>query len=272
MVLYDNYSDIRNKIWYNSQNEYNPVRNFRYRIVINLLRKFKKIENSEILDIGCGNGQLSIALAKKGATIIGIDNSDIAIKSAEELKTASGLNNVSFKQLTGEQIELLNKKFDCIILSEVLEHIEKDDLMVSKTYNCLKSNGIVAVTVPIEKKYWSKSDDIDGHYRRYNVRDLLNMFNNKGFEVRKTVWFYWLYFQILKIYLKIIKKELHSNNFLKQKNKFSILFRVGFPILYFFDTLFAMFHLGYHISVIFTKKSKEPCASAQGIKSQSPTA
>ena len=90
---------------------------------INLTIKNRKA--IKILDLGCGTGELSVYLAKKGFCITGIDNS---IKSIENAKKLAKINNCSklarFYCLDAFEIAKLNGKYDLIIGTYILHHLE----------------------------------------------------------------------------------------------------------------------------------------------------
>jgi SAM-dependent methyltransferase len=66
--------------------------------------------------------------------------------------------------------------FDFVSALDVLEHIEDDELAVSELSRILKKNGIVVITVPHRMKYYTTQDRIIGHYRRYEIGQLLSLF------------------------------------------------------------------------------------------------
>lgn len=73
-----------------------------------------------VLDIGCGNGSLSFDVAQKVEKVIGIDLNEKNIKFAK--KNFSGKN---IEYIYGDALlDLPNRKFDAIILSNTLEHIQ----------------------------------------------------------------------------------------------------------------------------------------------------
>ena len=78
-------------------------------------------EKDSVLDIGCGNGALTYDVAKKAKIVTGIDLNEKNIKIAKDKFSRKNINYVFGDALT----DLPDKKYDVIILSNVLEHIEK---------------------------------------------------------------------------------------------------------------------------------------------------
>ncbi len=73
-----------------------------------------------VLDIGCGNGALAHDVASKAKSVTGID---IEEKNIEKAKRKYNLPNIRY--IAGDATkDLGDEKFDVIILSNVLEHIE----------------------------------------------------------------------------------------------------------------------------------------------------
>jgi len=77
--------------------------------------------NDSVLDIGCGNGALTYDVAKKAKKIVGIDLSEQNISFAKRKLSVKNIEYICGDALTN----LPNGKFDVILLSNVLEHIEK---------------------------------------------------------------------------------------------------------------------------------------------------
>ncbi|MEK7095298.1 MAG: class I SAM-dependent methyltransferase [Patescibacteria group bacterium] len=95
------------------------------------------LSGANILDIGCGRGELAIYLAKKGNHVTGIDYSKEAIdlanlaKSHQPKKIKSRLD---FRVLDIDKLSRLDKQFDLIVCTEVWEHIyplEQESLLTS---------------------------------------------------------------------------------------------------------------------------------------------
>lgn len=99
----------------------------------------KILKNIDILDLGCGGGLICEPLAKMGANVTGIDfvkeNINIAMNHAKK----SNLKiNYYFKNINSLKIQ---KKFDVIIILEVIEHIKEWEKIIKNIIVNLKPNG-----------------------------------------------------------------------------------------------------------------------------------
>ncbi|HIH2763630.1 MAG TPA: bifunctional 2-polyprenyl-6-hydroxyphenol methylase/3-demethylubiquinol 3-O-methyltransferase UbiG [Candidatus Azoamicus sp.] len=85
--------------------------------------KKNKFKNKSILDLGCGIGMLSEKLSLHGGVVTGIDKSSSLIKIALENARKKKL---SIKYLCSNflSVENFNFKFDIIICTEVIEHLD----------------------------------------------------------------------------------------------------------------------------------------------------
>ncbi|QQG40482.1 MAG: methyltransferase domain-containing protein [Candidatus Levyibacteriota bacterium] len=166
------------------------VNNFTYRIIISVINKYLK-GKKKILDIGCGAGTICLYLAGKGYDVLGIDISQNAINSCNESAKVLGLENVNFERKTFPT-EIPNDKFDYIICSEVIEHLEDDDFALKKIYALLKPNGIAIFSTPSENAPLYKLglakefDDKVGHLRRYTVEKLVAKCKTNNFSILET--------------------------------------------------------------------------------------
>ncbi len=98
-----------------------------------------------VLDVGCGNGVISRSLGAQGFNVYGIDVSNKAISKAKELNKYS---NVNFDVISAEQLIDDGKKYNAIICSEVLEHLNKPGDLLKTLHQSLTDNGVLIVTVP----------------------------------------------------------------------------------------------------------------------------
>ena len=104
-------------------------------------------KNSKVLDVGCGAGTLSYSIAKKAQKVIGIDISKSKINRA---KARYSKENIEFIQADILQYEF-DEKFDYIILSNILEHIEDRYSILNKFKPLTK---IFLIRVPMINRSW----------------------------------------------------------------------------------------------------------------------
>lgn len=136
----------------NSYNSYSVVQNelderlesFRKQ-TIPWLDSVKKLKNLRILEIGCGNGMSTIALAEQGAKVTAIDIEENLLRDAK-IRCEIYELDVKFYLLNATEIDyvLSDQVFDMIIFMASLEHMTLDERLISmkKTYAMLPSGGV----------------------------------------------------------------------------------------------------------------------------------
>lgn len=87
---------------------------------------FKNIKGAVALDYCCGNGEVAIEMAKRGALkVVGIDISPVAVENASALAKAAGVDAVcEFKVMDAEHTEFTNGTFDIIHEYGALHHLD----------------------------------------------------------------------------------------------------------------------------------------------------
>jgi len=88
-----------------------------------------------------------------------------------------------------------NNSFDFISALDVLEHIKNDQLAISEISRILKRKGILVITVPHRMKFYTDQDHLIGHYRRYEINELISFFNK--FSLKKI--------RVFGVYGKLMK-------------------------------------------------------------------
>lgn len=165
-------------------------KNFTYRVVISVINKYLE-RRQKILDMGCGAGTLDFYLATKGNEVTGIDISEKAIESCRKTAVNLNINNTKFMRLNFPK-ETINGKFDFIIFSEVIEHLEDDKQALRGIYKLLNPGGTLLLTTPsinapLHRLGLTKDFDKEvGHLRRYVFNNLLDMIKNSGFKIIET--------------------------------------------------------------------------------------
>ncbi|HIJ56984.1 MAG TPA: bifunctional 2-polyprenyl-6-hydroxyphenol methylase/3-demethylubiquinol 3-O-methyltransferase UbiG [Deltaproteobacteria bacterium] len=94
-----------------------------------------------VLDVGCGGGLLSEALAIRGARVTGIDMGDAPLAAAKYHMQISGLN-IEYRKATVEALaEREPEAFDVIICMELLEHVPDPSSVLKACTKLTKPGG-----------------------------------------------------------------------------------------------------------------------------------
>ncbi len=127
-----------------------------------LLRRAGLPEAPRVLDAGCGTGR---NLAEFGAlgSAQGVDPSPQAI----EFCRRRGLTGVTAAGI--ESLPFDDGAFDLILATDVLEHVERDDLAAAELRRVAAPGALLVVTVPAYRWLWSQHDDSHHHLRRYTA-------------------------------------------------------------------------------------------------------
>jgi len=175
---------------------------------------------SKILDIGCGDGTIIEYLSKnnKPKEIVGIDISKKAIDYVKK----KGFKAYEMDILSDEFTKFLaNKKFDYIIITEVLEHIqdsEKAILIIKRHFT--KS---IFISIPNAGFFLHRlrllfgrfplvmiQQNVKEHIRFWTLKDFIYWSNYYGFEVERYIVSCGLGFKPLK-FLEIVAPSLFAN-------------------------------------------------------------
>lgn len=156
--------------------------------------------NLTILDIGCGIGETGLELKKKlNAEVYGVSIS----KGECEIANRS-LDKCFLFNLENGLPPDLNKTFDAVLLSHVLEHICYPENLLNDISKILKPDGIVIVTLPNIMHYNSRLNLLKGnfeyeetgiydytHFRWYTLNSTPRLFAKFGYKTvikDVTVW------------------------------------------------------------------------------------
>ena len=122
------------------------IKNNANRIINNKKIETKFLDGLECLDIGCGGGILSERLNRLGAMVTGIDASESSINVAIEHSRKSRLE-INYKCITtSDLIKSEKNKFDIVIASEVIEHVNERKVFLSDISKLCRSGGLVVFT------------------------------------------------------------------------------------------------------------------------------
>lgn len=120
----------------------------RYDVISRVLKlELKRTEGRKltILDFGCGGGWLSKRLSEFG-TVTGLDLADKAIEAAKT--RYPGIEFICLNASSTETTAFLQRKFDVIVSSEVIEHVTDKQNYIDNMLSLLSPGGLVILTTP----------------------------------------------------------------------------------------------------------------------------
>ena len=183
--------------WWNEEGLFkvlHRIRHLRIKYIKEQLQN-NKIEKISFLDIGCGGGLTCEPIAKLGGKITGIDfvknNIDIAKLHAKK-------NNLKINYICKDiEKSKLSKKFDVIIMYEVLEHLNNWPLFIKKIKSNLNKNGFIILST-INRNFKSKYFAINiaenllkwipkgtHDYNKFiKPSEIKEVFEKEGFEIK----------------------------------------------------------------------------------------
>ena len=154
----------------------NIVETFQSECIRPMLFKLSgNIKGKEVLDIGCGDGVLLNECFRRGAKVTGVDFSKKVLSYSKLFVPKAELY---LRDLTKPL--RINKKFDIIFCTEVIEHlpIESVDVCLESIHDLLKDDGMFILTVPtINLKIPKK------HYQHFTEKKL-RLILNKYFKIK----------------------------------------------------------------------------------------
>lgn len=96
-------------------------------------------EGDELLDVGCGTGGFSRALAERGARVTGLD------RAAAFLAVARGFEGVAWVEGEADGLPFADASFDRVLLSLVLHQLAEPERGVAEAFRVLRPGGHVVV-------------------------------------------------------------------------------------------------------------------------------
>ena len=100
---------------------------------------------SNILEAGCGTGQMSIALSRYARQIYGIDLSKGSLIEAKQFINSNNIKSVHLFRMNIFKLFFKENTFDVIISNGVLHHTYNPKLAFSKLVRVLKPGGIIVI-------------------------------------------------------------------------------------------------------------------------------
>jgi len=128
------------------------------------LKKQLPFFKGEVLDVGCGESPYKFLLSENQIKYTGIDTID---------SNKFDYNNFAIIHFNGKIIPFGDNKFDCVLCTEVLEHVFNYQQLLDEIFRVMKQGSIGVFTIPWSARYHYIPDD----YFRYTPSSIKSMFS-----------------------------------------------------------------------------------------------
>jgi 2-polyprenyl-3-methyl-5-hydroxy-6-metoxy-1,4-benzoquinol methylase len=156
------YHSVAGDYQYRALHSGHPMQRFWHRgkltMIDQLIRPHLKA-GSRILEIGCGAGNLLLQATVAGSYPVALDLSMQSLtfvrsRLEEANSSAEAPKGFACVQAIGECIPLQGSSFDCVILSEVIEHLETPQISIREATRVLRPGGHLLITTPNYRSFW----------------------------------------------------------------------------------------------------------------------
>ena len=120
-----------------------------------------KKKDINILDIGCGTGQISKKLKKFG-TVFCVEPNRQYYRECKKNNSDIVIWNEYFPDKNS-----LKYRYDIICMFDFLEHTLTPEIILKEVHRRLTANGLVFITVPAYQWMWSSIDLMSNHFKIY---------------------------------------------------------------------------------------------------------
>ena len=137
----EKFSQLAHK-WWDPNSEFKPLHQINP-LRLGYIDRAVSLAGKTVLDVGCGGGILSEALADAGATVTGIDLADKSLSVAKLHLLESG-KQVEYRKVAAESLaEERPALYDVVTCMEMLEHVPDPAAIVAACAKLVKPGGHV---------------------------------------------------------------------------------------------------------------------------------
>ena len=129
--------------WWDPESEFAPLHQINP-LRLEWIQGLAPLAGQRALDVGCGGGILADAMARKDASVLGIDLSTKALKVAQLHALEAQTPNVSYREVAAEALAAeAPGSFDVVTCMEMLEHVPDPASVVRACATLVKPGGWV---------------------------------------------------------------------------------------------------------------------------------
>jgi 2-polyprenyl-6-hydroxyphenyl methylase/3-demethylubiquinone-9 3-methyltransferase len=128
--------------WWDPHSEFKPLHDINP-LRLDYIDRLAPLADRHVVDIGCGGGLLTEGMAKRGASVIGIDMGKAPLTIARLHQHESGLD-IDYRQTTAEQLAAeQGGSFDVVTCLEMLEHVPDPARVIAASAQLIRDDGYI---------------------------------------------------------------------------------------------------------------------------------
>jgi 2-polyprenyl-6-hydroxyphenyl methylase/3-demethylubiquinone-9 3-methyltransferase len=136
------FSDLAHR-WWDPESEFRPLHQINP-LRLDWIDRIARLSQQKVLDVGCGGGILSDAMARRGAHVLGIDLASKSLKVAQLHALEAHTPNVSYREVAVEALAQEQPAgYDTVTCMEMLEHVPDPASVVRACAALVKPGGHV---------------------------------------------------------------------------------------------------------------------------------
>jgi glycosyltransferase involved in cell wall biosynthesis len=150
--------------------------------------KVSEFIGDRVLEVGAGTGNMT-RLLRSRQLVVATDVEPHYLRTLNSMFAGDTHVRVAEMDLGGPLPAAVGREFDTILCFNVLEHVEDDLGALRRLYEVLVPGGRLVLILPALQKLYGEIDRSIGHYRRYELHDILGKLQEAGFCVERQSWF-----------------------------------------------------------------------------------
>ena len=136
------FSDLAHR-WWDPESEFRPLHQINP-LRLEWIHGLAPLAGKRVLDVGCGGGILADAMARKGASVLGIDLAPKSLKVAQLHALEAQTTGVDYREVSAEALAAEQAgSFDVVTCMEMLEHVPDPASIVRACATLVKPGGWV---------------------------------------------------------------------------------------------------------------------------------
>jgi|TARA_B100001079_G_scaffold117758_1_gene101272 ArsR family transcriptional regulator len=136
----------------------------------------------DIIDLGCGDGTLTVEMAKFAAHVIGVDNNPEILASARQRIDRLGLKNVSLIAENVSQLSLPDQSLDVVFFSQSLHHLDDPKRGFKEAARILRPGGqVLVMELAAHTEDWVL-EKLGHKWQGFEKETLLDFMQEAGFK------------------------------------------------------------------------------------------